>query len=237
MIEPYNQDFIQVDKIHRIYFEESGNPQGVPVIRFHGGPGGRLKPKDREVFDPNKYRIILFTQRSCVGQASCKSSTPLACNELNKALKNNNPTSLINDAEKIRVHLGIDAFHIIGNSAGSFLALLYASHFPNRVKSMTLLKLFLNRHTDFKWYLSGIKKFFPEVVLRFKNFVNEKDDLEVFKAYYELLTSKNFKIQKDALRELIILDSFSELRLEGTLEVSNEELENKEILNYYILFD
>lgn len=236
MIEPFNQGYINVDTIHSIYFEESGNPNGIPIIRFHGGPGGRLKPKDREVFDSNKYRIILFAQRSCVGQPSCKSSIPLATNDLENALKGNDPISIVHDAEKIRDYLNIDSFHVVGNSAGSFLALLYAIYFPSRVKSLTLLKFFLNRHSDFKWYLMGIGKFFPEVVQRFKNFVNERDDFKVFSKYYELLTSNNSKNIKGALRELMILDSFSELGLAGAVDIPDEDLNNKEILNFYILF-
>jgi len=113
-IEPYNTGRLQVSPIHEIYFEESGNPSGKPVIFLHGGPGGGSEPKQRRFFHPEKYRIVNFDQRGC------GKSTPYA------SLEDNTTWDLVADIEKIREHLGIARWQVFGGSWGSTLALAYA---------------------------------------------------------------------------------------------------------------
>ena len=89
-IEPYRTGMLPVGDGHVIYFEESGNPEGKPAVYVHGGPGGGSNPGQRCVFDPDKYRIILFDQRGC-GR-----STPFA------SLTNNTTWDLVADMEALR---------------------------------------------------------------------------------------------------------------------------------------
>lgn len=110
-IEPYETRFLDVGDGHNVFFEQAGNPSGKPVVYLHGGPGAGNSPATRQFFDPEIYRIIHFDQRGC-GQ-----STPHA------SLDANTTSHLVADMEKIRAHLGIEAWQICGGSWGSTLAL------------------------------------------------------------------------------------------------------------------
>src|SRR5690606_24148431 len=113
-IEPRASGKLQVSDVHRIYWEESGNPEGKPVVFLHGGPGGGTEPKHRRFFDPEVYRIVLFDQRGC------GKSTPHA------SLVDNTTWHLVSDIEALREHLGIERWQVFGGSWGSTLALAYA---------------------------------------------------------------------------------------------------------------
>jgi proline iminopeptidase len=119
-IEPYRTGRLPVSPVHEIYYEESGNPAGKPVVFLHGGPGGGTDPKQRRFFHPEKYRIVLFDQRGC------GKSTPYA------SLEDNTTWDLVADIEKLRVHLGIERWQVFGGSWGSTLALAYAETHPER---------------------------------------------------------------------------------------------------------
>jgi proline iminopeptidase len=108
-IEAYDQGFLKVSPIHTVYYEQSGNPTGKPVIYLHGGPGGGVSAHDRRYFDPSVYRIILLDQRGA------GKSTPTAC------LEDNTTWALVDDIEKLREHLGIDKWVVFGGSWGSTL--------------------------------------------------------------------------------------------------------------------
>ena len=101
-IEPYSSGYLAVDEPHEIYWEQCGNPDGIPVVFLHGGPGGKCSPKSRRYFDPDHYRIILFDQRGS-GR-----STPAVC------LENNSPQHLVQDIEALREHLDIEKWHVFG---------------------------------------------------------------------------------------------------------------------------
>lgn len=120
-IDPYRTGRLAVSDTHELYFEESGNPKGKPAVFLHGGPGGGTNPAQRRFFDPGAYRIVLFDQRGC-GQ-----STPHA------SLEDNTTWRLVEDMEKLRVHLGIETWQVFGGSWGSTLALAYAERHPDRV--------------------------------------------------------------------------------------------------------
>ena len=132
-IEPFNKGMLKVSDLHTLYWEESGNPQGNPVVFLHGGPGGGVNPEQRCFFDPKVYRIILFDQRG--------SGQSLPCAEL----KENTTWNLVKDIETIREMLKIDKWVVFGGSWGSTLALTYAISHPNRVKALILRGIFLNR--------------------------------------------------------------------------------------------
>lgn len=149
-IEAFDKGRLQVDDIHSVYYEQSGNPNGVPVVFLHGGPGGGTSPKHRQFFDPAHYRIVLFDQRGA------GLSTPLA------ETRNNTTALLVQDMETLRQKLGIDTWHVFGGSWGSTLALSYAIAHPERVKSLTLRGIFLMTQREIDWFLYGVRAIFPE---------------------------------------------------------------------------
>lgn len=178
-ISPYHTFTIKRDE-HEIYIEECGNPNGAPIIFLHGGPGGGISPSQRQLFDPNKYRAILFDQRGC------GKSKPNAC------ITNNTPDHLVNDIEHIRTHLKIDKLHLFGGSWGSTLALLYAIKYPNHILSMFLRGVFLGSQAEIDWIYedSGCAHFHPEA---YQELINELDNKTgVVSQYYEKLKNNDF---------------------------------------------
>jgi proline iminopeptidase len=149
-IESYVSGRLWVDEIHALYWEESGNPNGIPVVFLHGGPGGGCSASSRRFFDPARYRIILFDQRGA-GR-----STP------NGELRNNTTGHLIEDMEKLRTLRGIDKWHIFGGSWGSTLAIAYAQEYPEVCSSLTLRGIFLMREWEIRWLFEAGRLFRPE---------------------------------------------------------------------------
>ncbi|KGK40867.1 proline iminopeptidase [Nitrincola sp. A-D6] len=179
-ITPYAEHRLDVDSIHQIYVEESGNPQGIPVIFIHGGPGGATSPTHRSFFNPNHYRIILFDQRGC------GHSTPHA------SLENNTTSDLINDMETIRRHLGIEQWLLFGGSWGSTLALAYAQAHPGKVSGMILRGIFLCRQQDIHWfYQQGASAIFPDYWADFLQPIPDAEQHDLLSAYYQRLTADN----------------------------------------------
>lgn len=179
-ITPYAEHRLKVTTLHQIYVEESGNPQGIPVVFIHGGPGGATSPTHRCFFNPDHYRIILFDQRGC-GR-----STPHAC------LENNTTSDLISDMEAIRLHLGIEQWLLFGGSWGSTLALAYAQTHPDRVSGMILRGIFLCRQQDIHWfYQHGASAIFPDYWSDFLHPIPVAEQHDLLSAYYQRLTADN----------------------------------------------
>jgi proline iminopeptidase len=188
-IEPYRTTRLRVSEIHELYVEESGNPQGKPVVFVHGGPGGGTDPKQRRFFDPAAYRIVLFDQRGC-GQ-----STPHAC------LEHNTTWDLVSDMERIRESLGIDRWQVFGGSWGSTLALAYAEKHPERVTELVLRGIFLLRRRETLWfYQHGASILFPDAWEDFLAPIpeNERDDL--LHAYHRRLTGDDVAVRQACAR-------------------------------------
>ena len=142
--------FLETGSEHKIYFEECGNPGGIPVIFLHGGPGSGCNENHRRYFNPEKYRIILMDQRGC------NRSSP-------QGQRNDNTTQdILNDIDTIRSDLNIEKWLLFGGSWGATLALLYAENFPNNVSGIILRGAFLARHEDLNWFLDGVTKIFPD---------------------------------------------------------------------------
>lgn len=139
-IEAYRTGRLAVGDGHELYFEESGNPHGKPVVFVHGGPGAGTEGKQRRFFDPQAYRIVLFDQRGC------GKSTPFA------SLEKNTTWDLVADMEKLRTHLGIETWQVFGGSWGSTLALAYAQTHPQRVTELVLRGIFLLRKWEIDWF-------------------------------------------------------------------------------------
>jgi len=149
-IEPYRRDWLAVDGGHRIYFEESGNPLGFPVLFLHGGPGSRTRPAHRRYFDPAFFRIVLFDQRGC--GLSTPSGSSIA----------NTTQHLVADIEKLRTTLGVGRWLLFGGSWGCAVAMAYSIAHPDAVAGMILRGVFLGGRNEVRWYLSGMKRFIPE---------------------------------------------------------------------------
>lgn len=149
-ISPYKTARLNVSDLHQIYYEECGNPAGVPVVFLHGGPGSGCNPTQRRFFDPGYFRIVLFDQRGC-GRSTPQGET-----------KNNTTDDLISDIDALRTHLNIPQWHVFGGSWGSTLALTYAIAFPKHVLSLTLRGIFLSRQSELDWFLGEVRHFFPE---------------------------------------------------------------------------
>ena len=184
-------EMLDVDGTHTIYYEESGNPNGVPVIFLHGGPGCGTAPSCRQYFDPEFYRIILFDQRGS------GKSTPRAC------LENNDTWHIIEDIEKIREKLNIDKWLVFGGSWGSTLSLCYAIKHPERVLGLVLRGIFLGRREDIEWIyeVGGVSNFHPESFERYISIIPEEERKDIIGAYYKRLTSEDKETREVAAKE------------------------------------
>lgn len=179
-IQSNAQQRIAVDDVHTLYVEECGNPQGLPVVFLHGGPGSGCEPYHRRFFDPRHYRIVLFDQRGC-GR-----STPHA------ELAGNNTPALVADIELIRERLGIDRWLVFGGSWGSTLALVYAQAHPQRVLGLVLRGIFLCRPRDIHWfYQEGANAVFPDYWQDYLRPIPEAERGDLVSAYYRRLTGED----------------------------------------------
>jgi len=177
-VEPFDQRMLAVGEGHRLYVEQCGNPSGIPVVVFHGGPGGGCSPAMRRYFDPSVYRIILFDQRGC-GR-----SRPHA------SVEDNTTWHLVRDIELIRETLGIDRWVVFGGSWGATLGLIYAEAHPDRVAYLVLRGVFLMTEPELDWfYGGGAGKFWPDVWRRFTAMVPEDERGDLITAYNKRLFS------------------------------------------------
>ncbi len=180
---------LQVSKLHAIYWEESGNPKGKPVVFVHGGPGGGVSPATRGFFNPKKYRIIQFDQRGC------GKSTPHAC------LEENTTWDLIADMEQIRDMLNIDQWQVFGGSWGSTLALAYAQKHPERVTELVLRGIFLLRDKELQWfYQEGASRLFPDAWAAYRDFIPENERHDLMAAYQTRLLSDDESVRLEAAK-------------------------------------
>ena len=187
--QPYNEGKLKVSDLHTIHFEESGNPEGKPIVLLHGGPGGGCPPFYRQYFDPEKWRLVMFDQRGC-GQ-----SKPHA------ELQENTTWDLVNDIEKLREYLNIHQWVVFGGSWGSTLSLAYSQTHPDRCKGLILRGIFMLRQKEIRWfYQEGASYIFPDAWEEYVKPIpiNERDDL--LTAYYQRLTSPDDKIRLEAAR-------------------------------------
>lgn len=188
-IEPYNEFNLKVSELHTIHVEESGNPNGKPVIFLHGGPGGGIEPVYRQYFYPEKWRIIIFDQRGC-GR-----STPHA------ELRENTTWDLVEDIEKIRCHLEIEKWVVFGGSWGSTLSLSYSITHPDRCKGLILRGIFMLRKKEIKWfYQEGCSFIYPDEWEKYLTPIPDSERHNMVKAYYKQLTSEDENIRLNAAK-------------------------------------
>ena len=240
-IKPYQRHQIAVEPPHELYVDESGNPEGIPVLFVHGGPGAGCGKYDRRYFDPEVYRIILFDQRGA-GRSKPHAS-----------LENNTTAKLVEDMEVIRQTLGIDKWVLFGGSWGSTLSLVYAQTHPERVLGLILRGIFLCRPQDLHWfYQDGASHVFPDYWEDFVHPIPEGERGDMIGAYYRYLIGDN-EIQQMATAKAWslwegrcstlkpsqeVVDSFSDphralslARIEAHYFVNNTFLEDNQILN------
>ena len=186
-IEPRRDFMLEVDTLHRLYVEESGNPNGLPVLFLHGGPGAGCEAAHRRFFNADAYRIILFDQRGC-GR-----SQPHA------ALENNTTHHLIADIETIRRHLGISQWVLFGGSWGSTLALAYAETYPQHCLALILRGIFLCRARDLSWfYQEGANFLLPDLWQDYISIIPPAERDQMMRAYHQRLTSPDKAVQLQA---------------------------------------
>ena len=188
-LEPYRCQRLKVSALHELHVEESGNPQGKPVVFVHGGPGGGVEPWHRQFFNPATYRAVLFDQRGC------GKSTPHA------ELRDNTTWDLVADMEKIRAQLDIDQWVVFGGSWGSTLALAYAVAHPERVKALILRGIFLLRPEEIRWfYQEGANWIYPDAWEHYLKPIPEAERSDLVRAYYTRLTSPDPKVRSQAAK-------------------------------------
>uniref|UniRef100_A0A0C9S0R9 Proline iminopeptidase n=1 Tax=Wollemia nobilis TaxID=56998 RepID=A0A0C9S0R9_9CONI len=188
-IEPYNSGILKVSEIHSLYWEQSGNPEGHPVVFLHGGPGGGTSSGNRRFFDPNFYRIILFDQRGA------GKSTPRAC------LEENTTWDLVEDIEKLRKHLDIEEWQVFGGSWGSTLALTYTQSYPEHVTGVVLRGIFLLRKKELDWfYEGGVAAIYPDAWELFRDFIPEEERGDFIGAYHKRLNTSDPEMQNKAAK-------------------------------------
>jgi len=188
-IEPYATHLLIRDG-HRVYYEECGNPQGIPVLFLHGGPGSGCRPDHRRFFDPQQCRAVLVDQRG-----AGRSSPP---GELN----GNSTPALLDDLERIRVSLGIPQWLLFGGSWGSALGLLYAQQHPERVSGLILRGTFLARDMDLQWFIrDGAPRIYPEQWLQLTESIPEEERSRLLDAIDQRLNGADELGQRRMARE------------------------------------
>ncbi len=187
-IEPYSAGTLKLDSVHAMYWEQSGNPEGAPVLFLHGGPGAGASPAHRRFFDPVHYRIVIFDQRGA-GR-----STPLG------ELRDNTTLHLVADIERLREHLGIERWLVFGGSWGSTLALAYGEAHPNRCAGFILRGVFLCRRSEIDWFLYGLRTLFPEAWRTFAEVIPGPERSDLLAAYYKRLADPDPAVHVPAAR-------------------------------------
>lgn len=149
-VEPYDEGYLKVSDLHILYYAQFGNPDGVPILVVHGGPGSGCMPQWSSFFDLSFYRVIMLDQRGA------GNSTPLA------EMKDNTPQLAVEDMETLRNYLEIDRWLLFGGSYGSCLSILYGETHPDRCLGFILRGIFLGREKDFTRIFYRMRDFFPE---------------------------------------------------------------------------
>lgn len=178
-LDPYEIGWLPVSTLHTLYWEQCGNPNGIPVLFLHGGPGGGCSPRHRRFFDPAVYRIVLFDQRG-----AGKSVPAGECHD-------NTTQRLVEDIEVLREMLGIQRWLVFGGSWGSTLGLAYGQAHPERCLGFILRGIFLARLAEVQWFMYGIRHIFPEAWQHFAQQVPLEEHSDLLSAYAKRLFDPN----------------------------------------------
>ena len=179
--EAFDGGMLEVGDGHAIHWEVAGNPDGIPAVIVHGGPGAPMSARARRMFDPRRYRIVQFDQRQC-GRSTPHAAEPVV------DLSTNTTGHLLGDMELLREHLGIDRWVLWGGSWGTLLALTYAGAHPSRVRAMVLVSVVGSSRDDVAWITRSMGRVFPAQWERFRDAVPPADrDGDLAAAYARLL--------------------------------------------------
>lgn len=218
-LEPYRTGDLSVPGGHSLYYEECGNPEGIPVAFVHGGPGAGAGVDDRRYFDPVKFRVILFDQRGC-GHSRPEGR-----------LENNTTADLVEDIERLRSYLDIDNWAVFGGSWGSTLALAYAEAHPARVTGLVVRGIWLNTKKDFDWaYRGGAARFYPQQWREFVVGLTAEHRRDPIHAYRDLMESPDPRVQLDAARRWATWESWL-LSLNPNAETMSDYTADKHALD------
>jgi len=187
-VSPLRSGMLAVDDLHTIYWEEVGNPQGIPVLFLHGGPGAGTSPQHRRFFDPRHYRVILFDQRGA-GKSQPVGET-----------RNNTTQLLIQDIETLRTMFGIEQWLVFGGSWGSTLALAYGQAHPERCLGFVLRGIFLCTQLEIDWFIHGSRWFHPEIYDEFVQDLSAAERDNVLGTYYERIMNPDPDVYWPAVR-------------------------------------
>ncbi len=188
-IEPYSAGRLAVSGGHEIYYEVSGNPRGIPAVIIHGGPGGGSNPTMRRYHDPARYRIILFDQRGC-GRSAPHAS-----------LEHNTTWDLVEDMERLRLHLGVERWQVMGGSWGATLALAYAQRHPQHVLQLILRGIFLLRKAELDWfYQDGCSWLFPDAFEKYTSVIPLAERGDMIAAYHKRLIHPDRAVRLEAAK-------------------------------------
>lgn len=194
-IEPYDHGMLDVGDGHLVYWETCGNPDGKPAVVIHGGPGSGAGAFWRQYFDPAKYRVVLFDQRGC-GR-----STPDAA-EPEVDLSTNTTWHLTADMEKLRNHLGIEKWLLLGGSWGATLSLAYAEQHPSAVSEIVLWSVTNTTPQEVEWITRDMGRIFPAEWARFRDGVPAAErDGNLAQAYSRLLHDPDPAVREKAARD------------------------------------
>jgi proline iminopeptidase len=188
-VAPLHQEFdLKVSELHTVKVRTYGNPNGIPVVYLHGGPGGGTKPENTKYFDSDKFFVVLFDQRGC------GDSKPFA------ELSENTTWDLVADIEQIRRKLSIKTWFVFGGSWGSTLSLAYGIRHPESCRGFILRGVFLGTEPEIKHlYVDGTSRQFPENFEIFLQPVDGKTD-NIIERYYSLLTSEDKAVRQRAAK-------------------------------------
>lgn len=196
-IEPHTKGRLQVDNVHSLYWERSGNPKGVPVIFTHGGPGGRTSAANRRNYDPDFFDIIMFDQRGA------GNSTPSG------ELKNNTTAHVLADYERVRQEMGVDKWLVTGGSWSSFMSLHYAQNHPDRCHGIVIRGIFLGGDDEVDWWWNHQKNIFPERWHELATFIPEAERGDLLRAYHRRVNDPDPAIHMPACRALATYSCFT----------------------------
>ena len=187
-IEPFESGRLPLDGGHVMYWEQSGNPDGVPVVFLHGGPGAGATPVHRRFFDPTVYRVVIYDQRGA-GRSQPQG-----------LLENNTTPHLIADIETLRTRLGVERWLVFGGSWGSTLALAYGETYPDRCLGFVLRGIFLGRQSELDWFLYGMRTVFPETWDRLVELLDPSEHDDILNGYHSRLMNPDKAIHLPAAR-------------------------------------
>ena len=187
-LSPNRQGMLAVDDLHTIYWEECGNPDGIPVLFLHGGPGAGLSPQHRRFFDPQRYRVIVFDQRGA------GKSTPLG------EWRSYTTHLLIDDIETLRAQFGIAQWLVFGGSWGSTLALAYGQAHPEACLGFVLRGIFLCTQAEIDWFIEGVRWFYPELYEEFAALIPQAERGDLLAAYVKRILSSDPEVYWPAAR-------------------------------------